>query len=123
MNNKAFANLEMVGETVVVLAAAMWITHLSIIPIAFAVGAILMAVGRFAQVQNADTLVLKRLYRQRKWAVVLLLISAVFMFVTHTTYVGYNMYVFPSSWIIFFVMFAVIEIYTTCRLLHVTKEK
>lgn len=123
MNNKAFANLEMVGETLAVLAAAGWINHLAWIPYVFAIGAIFMAVGRFAQVQADDDVVLRRLFRQRKLAAVILLISAAFMFVQHTTYVGYNVYVFPSSWLIFFAVFAVIEIYTTVRILYITREK
>ncbi len=123
MNNKAFANLEMIGETMVVLAAGLWITHAFWISYAYAIGAIFTAVGRFGQVQTTDNLTLKRLYRQRKFAVIVLLLSAAFIFVNGTQYLAYNIYLFPSSWLIFFVIFAVLEVYTTVRILHITKEK
>lgn len=123
MNNKAFANLEMIGETLVVLAAAMWIMKLEWIPIVFCVGAIFTAVGRFGMVQDTKgSTTLKRLFRQRKWAVVFLLVSSALMFVTGTQYLAYNIYLFPSSWLIFFVIFVVIEVYTTVRILYLTKE-
>lgn len=123
MNNKAFVNLEMAGETIVVLAAAMWIMRLEWIPIVYCVGAILMAVGRFGMVHDdKGSLTLKRLFRQRYVAVIMLLASAALMFVKGAHYIGYNMYVFPSSWLIFFVIFVVIEVYTSVRILHLTKD-
>ena len=124
MNNQTFLNLEMIGETIVVLAAALWITHIEWIPYVFCIGAIFAAVGRFGSVQQTgDNLTLKRLFRMRKWAMVFLLVSAALMFVKGTHYVGYEMYLFPSSWLIFFAIFAVIEVYTTVRILYITKEK
>lgn len=123
MNNKAFVNLEMIGETLVVLAAGMWIMRLEWIPIVYCVGAIFTAVGRFGTVQDTkDSLTLKRLYRMRQVAVLMLLVSSALMFVSGTHYLAYNIYLFPSSWLIFFVIFVVIEVYTTVRILHLTKE-
>lgn len=123
MNNKVFADLEMVGETLVVIAAALWILHSSWIPYVFAVGAIFTAVGRFVQQTNSDSLAMKHLFRLRKFGVVALLLSAALMFVNGTQYLGYEIYLFPSSWLIFFVIFAVVEIYTSVRMLHLTREK
>lgn len=123
MNNKVFANLEMLGETLVVIAAALWILHLSWIPYVFAIGAIFTAVGRFAQTNPTDSTALKHLFRLRRYGVIALLLSAALMFVKGTQYLGYEVYLFPSSWLIFFVVFAVIEIYTTVRILHLTREK
>lgn len=121
--NKVFANIEMVGETIVILAAALWITHNSLIPYVFAVGAIFTLVGRYAQVQKAESMALERLYSLRKLGVIFLAISAGLMFLKGTTYIGYNIYLFKSSWLMFFVMFGVIEVYTTIRILFQTREK
>lgn len=124
MNNKNFATLEMVGETVVVLAAAMWISRLSWIPYIYCIAAIIMAVGRLGMVNDDKSdITLKRLFRQRNFGVFALLVSAALMFVQGSHYLGYNLYVFPSSWLIFFFIFVAIEVYTTIRILHLTKEK
>lgn len=121
-NNKIFGYLEMTGETLVVLAAALWIVRAGWIPYIFAIGAILMAVGRFAQDHQTSDMTLRRLYRIRNFGVMVLLLSSALMFVRNTMYLALNMYVFPSSWLIFFAVFAVIEVYTTIRILHLTKE-
>ena len=120
--NKILGNLEMVGETLVVLAAALWIVRAGWIPYIFVIGALCMAVGRFAQNHQTDDMTLKRLYRIRNFGVIALLLSAALMFVRHSMYLALNMYVFPSSWLIFFAVFSVIEVYTTIRILHLTKE-
>lgn len=123
MNNKVFENLEMVGETLVVLAAALWILRFDWVPVVYCIGAIFTAVGRFGTVQQTDDVTLKRLFLHRKIGVVILLLSAAFMFVKGTHYLAYNVYVFPSSWLIFFAIFVVIEVYSSIRILHITKEK
>lgn len=122
MNNKNFANIEMVGETLVVLAAALWMTHKDFIPYVFAVGAIFTFVARLAQTHKSDSLALNRLYGLRKLASFMLLISAGLMFVKGAMYLAYNIYLFPSSWLMFFALFAAIEVYTTIRILYITKE-
>lgn len=121
MNSKVFANLEMVGETLVVLASAMWIMRAEWIPYVFAIGAILFAVGRFAQPNNSKDITLRRLFSQRRLGAVLLIVSAALMFVKGTMYLAYGVYLFPSSWLIFFAVFVVVEVYTTIRILHITK--
>lgn len=121
--NKVFANIEMVGETIVILAAALWITHNDFIPYIFAIGAVFTLVGRYAQVHKVESMALERLYSLRKLGVIFLAISAGLMFLKGTTYIGYNIYLFKSSWLMFFVMFGVIEVYTTIRILFQTREK
>lgn len=122
MNNKFFANIEMVGETLVILAAAMWITHIEFIPYVYAVGAIFTFVGKCVPNQKHDTMALERLFSLRKLGSIFLLISAGLMFLKGTTYVGYNVYLFKSSWLMFFVMFCVVEIYTSIRILLLTRK-
>lgn len=113
----------MVGETIVILAAALWITHNDFIPYIFAIGAVFTLVGRYAQVHKVESMALERLYSLRKLGVIFLAISAGLMFLKGTTYIGYNIYLFKSSWLMFFVMFGVIEVYTTIRILFQTRKK
>lgn len=121
--NKLFANIEMVGEVLIILSAALWITHFWMIPYVYAVGAVFMLVGRYAQNQKAESMAMERLYSLRKLGVIFLAISAGLMFLKGTTYIGYNIYLFKSSWLMFFVMFGVIEVYTTIRMLFQTRKK
>ena len=121
MSNKKFVNLEMLGETIVVIAAALWMLRQDWIAIAYAIGAVLMAVGRFAQGYEGKDLVLRRLYGIRKLGCVMLLFSSALMFVKAVRYLAYGVYLFPTSWLLFFVVFVVIEVYTTIRILHISK--
>ncbi|MBQ9641149.1 MAG: hypothetical protein IJV06_06275 [Bacteroidaceae bacterium] len=129
MSRKLWGYMEMGGETLVVLAAAMWITHHAMVSYLFAVGTVLFAVGRWAQGGEAilaetpvrKQLNMRRLLRQRNIGMVLLLMAAVFMFVRHTYHLGQNIYVFPSSWLVPFTCFVVIEVYTAFRIPYLLK--
>ena len=124
MSSKVLGYMELCGETVVVLAAALWITHAGWVPPLFAVGAVLFAVGRLAQgreailaeTPQAKRLNMRRLLRQRNVGILLLLMPATLMFVRQTWYLGQDIYVFPSSWLVPFTCFVVIEAYTAFRI-------
>lgn len=124
MSKRLLGYMEMGGETVVVLAAALWMTHGVWVPYLFAAGTVLFAVGRLAQGREAilaetpqqKRLNMNRLLRQRNIGIVLLMLAAALMFVQRTWYLGQDVYVFPSSWLVPFTCFVVIEVYTAFRI-------
>lgn len=117
-NDKLCGLLELGGLTVVVIASAMWITHMAIVPYLFALGTVVFAVGRMMvqRTIKSDSLTVKRLLRQRTFAVFALLFSAALMFARPGYYFGYNLYLQASSWLVPFIVFVVIEVYTAFRL-------
>lgn len=127
---KILGYMEICGETIVVLAAASWITHTQWIPYAFAAGTILFSIGRLAQGSDeilAETpqqnrLNMKRLIRQRNIGIFMLYISSAFMFVRQLMHVYQDIYLFPSSWLIPFLCFVVIEAYTAFRMPYLLKD-
>lgn len=125
MDNKSkiLSNVEMIGASLSLLGAALWIMRAEWVAYVFALGAVMVCVSRLLMHQGADSLALRRLFGMRKLGGVILVLSAALMFVRNTMYVGYEVYLFRSSWLIFFVVFAVIEVYTTIRILHLTREK
>ncbi len=116
--NKISGLLELGGLTVVVIASAMWITRMDFVPYLFAFGAVFFAIGRMMvqQEMRSDSIAVKRLLRQRTFAVFALLFSSVLMFVHPGYYFGYNVYLQASSWLVPFIVFVVIEVYTAFRL-------
>ena len=129
MKQKLVGYMEMGGETLVVLFAALWITHMDFVPYGFAVGCVLFSVGRLAQGEEkilAETrhekqLNMRRLLRQRNIGTIILLLSAALMFVRHTQHLTQDVYLFPSTWLVPFVCFVVIEVYTAFRIPHLLK--
>lgn len=122
--NRLMGYVEMAGETMVVLASALWITRMPWVMYVFAIGAVVFAVGRLSvqrSFQTADVVV-RRLLRQRTFAVFMLLGSAALMFARPGFYFGYNVYLTPSSWLVLFVVFVVIEVYTAFRLPNALKK-
>lgn len=117
-NNKISGLLELCGLCIVVVASAMWITRMDFVPYLFAFGTVGFAIGRM-MVQHemkSDNVTVKRLLRQRTFAVFALLFSAVLMFAHPGYYFGYNVYLQASSWLVPFIVFVVIEVYTAFRL-------
>ena len=120
--------VEMTGETLVVVGAAAWLPMRDVAPWLMAGGVVLMAVGRFSQTpfyqQYAESdsrhMTLRRLYHQRVFGMVALILSAVLMFTPVGFYAG--MYVAPSSWLLLFVFFVITEVYTTFRISSVMKD-
>ena len=66
-------------------------------------------------------LVVRRLYRQRVIAASILCISVVLLFLPNGFYFGY--YIRHSLWFIPFLIFTIIEIYTTFRLSSIDKKE
>jgi len=122
--NKFLGYVEAAGETIVVLASALWITGSVFVPYVFALGAVIFAVGRLSvqKTIKADTVAVKRLLRQRTIAVFLLLASAALMFAKPGFYFGYNLYLTKSSWLVLFIVFVIIEVYTVFRLSNELKK-
>jgi len=121
---KTWGYVEIVGETLMVVAAAAWITRSEWVAYVFALGAVMLSISRLAYGNQAimdatpehNKLNMTRLIRQRNIAIFMLVLTAIFMFVRHTTHIYQEMYLFPSSWIIPFVCFVVIEVYTAFRM-------
>ncbi|MBQ0023251.1 MAG: hypothetical protein KBT29_08440 [Prevotellaceae bacterium] len=129
MNNKEklLGVIEMVGETLVVIAAAAWIVAKDIAAIVFAVGTVVFVVGRFFQTPSyakysttdPKELTLRRLHHQRVFGAVALVLTAAIMNMPAGFYFG--VWMGGSSWLLLFVMFVVIEVYTVFRISSVDK--
>lgn len=133
MTNKAkiLGIIEVVGLTLVVLAAALWVlpqdsTRL-MTSIGMAVGTVALVFGRFLQtpfylkypMTDPRELTMRRLYHQRVFGIVALILSTVLMWLPVGFYAG--MYVGKTSWLIPFVFFVVVEVYTVFRISAVEK--
>jgi len=126
--NRILSRIELVGETLVVLGVAAWLPLRSIAVWVFALGVLLMAVGRFAQdpfylrysIRDPRELALRRLYHQRVFGMVALVLAAVAMWMPVGFYSGF--YLGPSSWLILFAIFVVIEVYTVFRISSIDKS-
>lgn len=123
-NVKILSYTEIVGEVIVLLASALKITGWSWIPYMFALGVIVFSVGRLG-VQNEmedSSLTLRRLFKQRVIGVFFLVLSSVLMFLTPGFYLSSMFYVHTSSWLLPFVIFVVIELYTAFRIPNELKK-
>lgn len=129
MSQKSLGMLEVVGESIVVVAAALWVTHDEMVAYVFAAGTVLFAIGRLAQGWDAvlsetpqqARLNMRRLLRQRNIGMILLMAAAALMFVRHRFCLAQGVYIFPSSWIVPFTCFVVIEVYTAFRMPYLMK--
>lgn len=122
VDNKLLSKVELTGEAIVVLASALWITGLRFVSFAFCAGVLMLAVGRLAQKRTVATLTLQRLYRQRNHSVFFLFLASALMFVDGPFRVFDTFYVFKSSWLMLFIIFVVIEVYTTFRISHLESK-
>lgn len=114
--------LAIVGETFVVLGAALWLPWPDVAAWILASGAALFIIGRMAG-SNGDgqkatdhslTPVVRHLYRQRILSYVLLTLAAVAIHLPSGFYFG--IYMRQSMWLVPFIAFVVIEVYTAFRL-------
>ena len=127
MRDKVWGYVEIVGETLVVLGAAAWMPMRVVAPWVFAVGVALFAVGRFLQTpfyqkyaeRDPRELTLRRLYNQRVIGMVALILSATLMFMPAGFY--YGIYLGAMAWLVLFVVFVVVEVYTVFRISAVDK--
>lgn len=124
---KFLGYVEIVGEVLVAAGAVAWLPVPVIASSVFCLGVVVFAVGRFAQtpfyqkygVMDSKELTMRRLYHQRVFGIVALVLSAVLMCLPQGFYFG--MYVAPSSWLVLFVIFVVLEVYTAFRISAVEK--
>jgi hypothetical protein len=92
-----------------------------------AVGTVALVFGRFLQtpfylkypMTDPRELTMRRLYHQRVFGIVALILSTVLMWLPVGFYAG--MYVGKTSWLIPFVFFVVVEVYTVFRISAVEK--
>ncbi|MCM1311282.1 MAG: hypothetical protein NC206_02655 [Bacteroides sp.] len=121
------------GEVLVLVGAAAWITRWTGVYYIYAFGATLFAIGRFSvdykytmpssglARRKVSDLVLRRLYRQRIFGNVVLLLSALVMNMPVGFYSG--VFISASSWLVFFAIFVVFELYTAFRIPQVMDKK
>lgn len=125
--DKAWGYVEVIGEVLVVVGAAIWMPMRAVAPWIFAIGVALFAVGRFLQTpfyqkyseRDPRELTLRRLYNQRVIGMVALILSATMMFMPVGFY--YGVYLGAMSWLVMFVIFVLIEVYTIFRISAVDK--
>ena len=123
---KVLGIIEVVGLTLVVVSAGLWVvpeeaTRL-MASIGMSVGTVALVMGRFLQtpfylkypITDPKELTLRRLYHQRVFGIVALIIATVLMWMPVGFYAG--VYVGKTSWLIPFVFFVVVEVYTVFRI-------
>jgi hypothetical protein len=128
---KILGIIEVVGLTLVVVAAALWAFPMenlrSLSLLGMSLGTVALVVGRFMQtpfylkypVTDPRELTLRRLYHQRVFGIVALILATVMMWLPVGFYAG--MYLGKTSWLIPFVFFVVVEVYTVFRISAVEK--
>lgn len=102
MTQRHFEYTAICGELLVILGAILWMQHWAIVPYVYALGAALFIIGRLK-------------LGMRRAASMWLAVSAALMFFDHTTYIGYDMYILPSYWLVPFIGFVVNEVYDAFR--------
>lgn len=118
----------MAGEILVVIGAAAWLPMRGMAQVAFAMGTVMFAIGRLLQTPlyekymptDPRELTLRRLYHQRVIGIVALIVAAIVMNVPQGFHFG--LYITPSSWLMVFIVFVVIEVYTVFRISAVEKK-
>lgn len=126
--SKTLNLLAMGGEILVVVGAAMWMFLPNIAAWVFAVGAALFIIGRMAghdgdgqKVADRELKpVVRHLYRQRILSYVLLTLATVAIHLPAGFYFG--IYMRQSMWLVPFIAFVIIEVYTAFRLPAATKK-
>lgn len=117
------------GELVLLAGVALWMLRLPWVPGVFAAGAVLFAAGRmlgkegdYAKSYDSSlTPTLRHLYRQRMGGELMAVLAAVLMNLNAGFYWGY--YLRPSVWLIPFVVFVVLELYTAFRISSIEKKR
>ena len=113
---KALSFLTLAGETILLVGALMWSWQPEWAVYVFSAGTILFLAGRMLSQNDSDNLSVRRLQTQQKVGALILLISAVAMIATPTWFMGY--YLTRSTWFIPFLVFVIIEVYTTFRMAY-----
>ena len=109
-----------IGEVLVLIGAALWITGCEFLNYVFAVCTLLFAIGRLIEKHPQSTLTLRRLYLQRTIGVVVLIVAALLMFfyeyINGFEISDYKVHATASAWLLPFFIFVVIELYTAFRI-------
>lgn len=115
-----FGYIANIGEVLVLIGAAFWITGWEFINYVFAVGTLLFTVGRLFEKHPESTITLRRLYTQRTIGVVVLILAALLMFfydrINGFEISDYEVHATASAWLLPFFIFVVIELYTAFRI-------
>ena len=130
---KSFLRLSgYIGPVLLVLSALLFIllnSYALWIRILFTIGVVFLTINRFFgnesdwhQSKRSDKpLTLRRLYRQRCVGVIVLYLSVLLLFLPVGFYYGY--YLRRISWLLPFIVFTVIELYSAFRIPAVEKEQ
>ncbi len=119
--DKIYSYLACAGEVLIIVGAMLWVTGTSLANYLYATGATLFAIGRINEKRVKGSIILSRLYGQRAIGIIAVLLSAVVMNVRGGFYLG--IYLRPSVWLIPFLVFVVIELYTAFRIPHQIKKE
>ncbi len=109
------------GEILMIICSTAWITGWESVKYIYTIGTLLFAVGRFMIPHQSNTTVtLRRLYIQQTIGTVFALISA-FLMLFYNTLNGIEIqeYVIrstPSAWLLPFIIFVILEVYTAFRI-------
>ena len=131
MSSKIAGYLEIIGLVTLVVSSMAWMSHGEWVPYVYTLGAVIFAVGRLTVQQTIGSdnisdaklrITVKRLLRQRSFAVFALLFSAMLMFMQPGWYLGNNFYLTRFAWFVPFLVFVIIEVYTAFRLPSVLKK-
>ena len=118
--DKVLGYIANLGEVLVLIGAAFWITGWEFMNYVFAVGTLLFAIGRLLEKHPQSTITLRRLYTQRIIGVVVLIIAALLMFfyehINGFEISDYKVHATASAWLLPFFIFVVIELYTAFRI-------
>lgn len=129
--DKILGIVEVMGLCLVMVAACVWVFPQENMrfgaTVVMSAGTVLLTLGRFMQtpfylkypVTDPKELTLRRLYHQRVFGIIGLILATVFMWMPAGFYAG--MYVGKTAWLIPFVFFVVIEVYTVFRVSSVEK--
>ncbi len=96
------------GEILVIIGAAVWITGWKGAAYVFTAGTVMFAVGRLLEKHpETQNIVLRRLYRQQTIGVFMLMVAA-----------GMMLFYTParSAWLIPFIVFTIVELYSAFRI-------
>ena len=131
MSSKIAGYLEIVGLVTLVVSSMAWMSHGEWVPYVYTLGAVIFAIGRLTVQQTIGSdnisdaklrITVKRLLRQRSFAVFALLFSAMLMFMQPGWYLGNNLYLTRFAWFVPFLVFVIVEVYTAFRLPSVLKK-
>lgn len=118
---KALSFMTLAGETILLLGALIWSWHPDWAVYVFSAGTCLFFAGRMLTPNDSDSTTVRRLLTQQKIGALILLLSAVAMIATPTWFMGY--FLTRSTWFIPFLVFVIIEVYTTFRMAYLDNNR